>query len=150
MLQRASLSDEALLTDDELTAFFRSDPRWNDINKLVSIDACFSGGFWGQYGSDTDLQSLPNVALLASAIEQNFGYFNAGTGISYYAESLANAIRSVYLKGNATVGDILALMKAEASRPVQPSAQGRSLRISGGVLGLTRPMATDCPSCICN
>jgi len=67
------------ITDDDLTRAFMKDDgngnwvedeHWANVNKLFIIDACFSGGFWGNTaGDDGDLNRLSNVALIAAAPE---------------------------------------------------------------------------------
>ncbi len=63
-----------LLSDDDLTKMLLP---YNDINKWVIIDACYSGGFWGngeEYdNSGGDLDSLDKIEFLSSTSEAQEG-----------------------------------------------------------------------------
>ncbi len=72
-----SVADEALLQasdfeqylwDDDLTRYLLG---MNDIEKWVILDACGSGGFWGDGNpmDEGDLEKLGNIALFAAAPE---------------------------------------------------------------------------------
>jgi hypothetical protein len=60
-----SASDE--ITDDELTQAFDT-KTWNEVNKLIIFDSCYSGGF------KDDLERLPRLALLAAATEEQLSF----------------------------------------------------------------------------
>jgi hypothetical protein len=56
------------LTDDDLTSLLGG---MDDIEKWVLLDACNSGGFWGDNNPDDagDLEKLSNIGLFAAAYE---------------------------------------------------------------------------------
>ena len=70
---------DRLLTDDQLTSMLSP---YSDVEKWVILDACHSGGFWGN-GKEAagDLDSLSNIALIAAAKETGFSWFRDGRGI---------------------------------------------------------------------
>ncbi len=69
------------------------------ITKIVVLDACYSGGFWGNSNPDDtgDLEKLSNIALIAAAREgQEGGYYDA---TSYYQPGtgfLAHALEEAF------------------------------------------------------
>ena len=82
----SNVYDESLsfhLTDDDLRTIF-ADPKWAGVRKLVLIDACHSGGFWGETPTDVgDLDKLSNIALFAAASEDKsaYGRIEDGRGV---------------------------------------------------------------------
>ncbi|MBE3063550.1 MAG: PEP-CTERM sorting domain-containing protein, partial [Spirochaetes bacterium] len=59
-------------SDDILTAWLSADPKMTSVRKLVVLDGCFSGGFWGRQGNEDDegdLDKLDNVGFLAACAE---------------------------------------------------------------------------------
>lgn len=83
-------------SDNDLTDCL-NDPKWDFVNKLILIDACHSGGFWGDEYNVTDsgdLEELPRSALLASSPEWGASSFYLDTGRSIWTISLESAIKS--------------------------------------------------------
>ena len=83
------LTDQMWLTDDELYSALNG---INDVNKWVVIDACHSGGFWGNDNSEDkgDLEKLTKTAFLASAKEdQNSAYGDDGHTLFSYVLNCA-------------------------------------------------------------
>jgi hypothetical protein len=77
----------SILTDDNLHSMLKG---MDKVSKYVLIDACFSGGFWGNnnpfdYG---DLEKLKNVSLFASALETIFAYYG-DDGIGLFTKALS-------------------------------------------------------------
>lgn len=72
--------DQAWLVDDELYSLLDST---GDINKIVFLDSCHSGGFWGNSNlSDLgDLERLENIGLITSASETGNAYSADGYGL---------------------------------------------------------------------
>ena len=67
-----------LLTDNDLTRLLSGDA-WSDVKKMVILDACHSGGFWGEENPDDldgDLENLTNIALLAAVPENGVSYYD--------------------------------------------------------------------------
>ena len=62
------ISGNHVLTDDELYSFLIG---LNHVNKWVLIDACHSGGFWGNQNPEDegDLEKLENISFVASSVE---------------------------------------------------------------------------------
>jgi hypothetical protein len=90
------------ITDDWLFTQL-SDPEFADVKKLFLIDACFSGGFWGQPDNDLDvgdLDKLQNAGLIASASENGlsmaipplFGDYSLRGWFSIALENTLNAL----------------------------------------------------------
>jgi len=83
----ASPGNEALglglaLTDDDLYNILKN--HLNGYDKLVFIDSCHSGGFWGDYNSNDvgDLEKLGRTGLLAAAAEDKLSFMNSsGEGV---------------------------------------------------------------------
>ena len=76
------------LSDDEFAGDLFGDSKWADVQKLFLLDACRSGGFWGDHNpSDPggDLEKLPQTALLASAPETRDSHSVVGRGIWSWA-----------------------------------------------------------------
>ncbi len=65
------------VSDDLLTSLLSEDPKMTDVHKIVILDSCMSGGFWGTEGNDSDtgdLDKLQNIGLLAACGEGEFCY----------------------------------------------------------------------------
>ncbi len=84
-----------LLFDDELSAMLS----YGGVvgkEKLVILDSCHSGGFWGDGGEDPllgkDLSQVPNTTLLAAATENTTGHYNPYTGRSSFSLSIEEAL----------------------------------------------------------
>lgn len=91
-----SPGDEALwlgetLWDDELATFL--DIHMAGMEKWVMVDACHSGGFWGNDnpGDVGDLDKLDIISLFAAADENTLAYFEGATGLPYFGSSLVDA-----------------------------------------------------------
>jgi len=82
------------LTDDDLRAYLN---RLKDFDKLILIDACHSGGFWGNNNpSDIgDLEKLNKTGMLASAPEGIDGWYDSQSGLSYFGQIVNNAWKKV-------------------------------------------------------
>jgi len=81
------------LRDDILTSWL-NDPTWAAVNKFVFIDACHSGGFWGDHNSGDygDLEKLPSCALMAAASEARDTGSDPVTGRGLWTMALEEAI----------------------------------------------------------
>ncbi len=68
VLNDTYLPDFAFLTDDELKSMLED---IDNVKKWVFVDACHSGGFWGNNNQNDvgDLEKLPNLSMLAAARE---------------------------------------------------------------------------------
>lgn len=83
-----STDDEAIglgadvWSDDNLADEFRS-ARWKNVRKVFILDTCRAGGFVGDSPNDLgDLETLPNVALIAAGYEGGFAFSDRdGRGI---------------------------------------------------------------------
>ena len=84
------IGDDDYLTDDELYLALKD---IDGINKWVIIDACESGGFWGnKYSHDEgDLEKLKNIYFMAAAEEGKDGYY-LHDGITILANAIENAM----------------------------------------------------------
>lgn len=78
------------LTDDELTSYLKD---MDNIEKWIMVDACNSGGFWGNDSLlDTgDLEKLNNISLFASVFEDKLGVFDAVNGYMYFGYAINEA-----------------------------------------------------------
>jgi len=78
------------LTDDMLTSYLSG---LGGIEKWVMIDACYSGGFWGNNNPDDlgDIEKLSDIRFFASAEEDKYGWFNSGTGLMLWGSALTDA-----------------------------------------------------------
>jgi hypothetical protein len=94
----------SILLDDELTDWFNL-KEWNDINKLVILDACYSGGFWGPLlNAEGDLHRLPKIALVAAASDGKYAYSIDGTepgrtGEGYLTKAVEEVVGNANLLG---------------------------------------------------
>jgi len=66
-------------TDDVLTSMLSGMP---DVEKVIFLDSCYSGGFWGsgdlnEIFDNGDLENLENIALIASSSEYRAAYFGS-------------------------------------------------------------------------
>lgn len=87
-----SLGLHGQVVDDTLTAWLEGIP---DVHKIVLMDSCFSGGFWGSLGNSTDqgdLDKLENVGLLASCPSGDVSFSMPGTGRSFFSIALERAL----------------------------------------------------------
>lgn len=71
------LASQQYFTDDYLTSQLHG---LSDIEKIVIVDACHGGGFWGsndplEIFDNGDLDTLENIAMLASASEFGLAYY---------------------------------------------------------------------------
>lgn len=70
------------ITEDQLAAIL-SDPKLTGVHKIVILDACYSGGFWGRKSPDLsdDLSGLSDTLFLSSAsATAKAGIASDGTG----------------------------------------------------------------------
>lgn len=79
------------ISDNELYSYLKGENtngvKMDSINKWIIIDACHSGGFWGDNNpkDEGDLEKLKNVALLTSVAEDKNGLFwHHGYGLYTY------------------------------------------------------------------
>jgi len=81
------------LSDDTLTSWL-NDPKWEAVNKFIFLDACHSGGFWGDHNSRDygDLEKLPSCALMAAAPEGRDATSDENTGRGLWTMALEHAI----------------------------------------------------------
>ena len=91
----ATFGDEFLaigqdLTDDDLMSYLSN---MDDIEKWVMIDACHSGGFWGNnfWLDQGDLEKLANISLFAASEEDKDAYFDGATGFPFFGSALVDA-----------------------------------------------------------
>jgi len=65
----------------------------NDIEKWIMLDACESGGFWGNYNQNDlgDLEKLSNIGLFASAAEGENSYSSFWTHEGLFTNALDKA-----------------------------------------------------------
>jgi hypothetical protein len=63
----------------------------DNVAKWIVIDACHSGGFWGNHNPDDggDLEKLSNASLLAAAKEGYLAYAEDKTGIGLFTVALS-------------------------------------------------------------
>lgn len=82
--------DSDFLWDDVLKGYLEG---MDDIEKWVLIDACGSGGFWGNYNPNDygDLEKLSNIGLFASAAEGVDSYSNYFTYEGFFTDALERA-----------------------------------------------------------
>jgi hypothetical protein len=82
-----------LLSDDSLASWL-DDPVWDEVHKLVLLDACHSGGFWGDNNpSDSgDLEKLPRVALMAACPEWGVSFSSPTDGRGLWTMRLGWAL----------------------------------------------------------
>jgi hypothetical protein len=70
-------SKEGAVSDDVLTDWLSSNPKMKDVRKIIILDSCMSGGFWGREGNESDegdLDKVQNVGLIAACDETHFAY----------------------------------------------------------------------------
>ena len=83
------------ISDDVLSGWLSSDPKMADVRKMVILDSCFAGGFWGTSGNDTDtgdLDKLSNIGLLAACGEGGVAYTVPGTGRGLFSLAVGEAL----------------------------------------------------------
>jgi probable HAF family extracellular repeat protein len=83
------------ISDDVLSSWLSCDPKMADVRKMVILDSCFAGGFWGTSGNDTDtgdLDKLNNIGLLAACGEGGVAYTVPGTGRGVFSLVVAEAL----------------------------------------------------------
>jgi len=82
------INESWTLTDDELYSYLVGID--DDIEKWVFIDACHSGGFWGNDSSNDigDLEKINNIGFMSSAWENTNSLYSKDTGISLFAYAL--------------------------------------------------------------
>lgn len=117
--------DYNYLTDDELTSYLKG---MDDIEKWIMIDACHSGGFWGNNNplDQGDLEKLLNTALFAAAPEDQLGYFSSTTGLPFFGTALTDAfsldsegylLADIDQDGNLTFNELTYWVQNEATQP---------------------------------
>jgi hypothetical protein len=87
--ERVFMGDATLLTDDTLKLSLDG---YDGVEKWVLLDACHTGGFWGDDNSGDvgDLEKLSNIALFAACPEdQTTGMDSNGRG--WFSLALTNA-----------------------------------------------------------
>lgn len=89
-LSRKDMDRNKILTDDDLTSFLSG---IDNNNKWIVLDACHSGGFWGNNSSSDrgDLEKLKKTSLLAAAPEDGVTVFYSD-GITYFGKALEWAL----------------------------------------------------------
>lgn len=85
------------LADNDLTELLNEFDPQGIFRKLTFIDACRSGGFWGNFDSTEndalgDLNLVKNISLMTSASETKNAYYSQA-GRLYWTRALADAIR---------------------------------------------------------
>ena len=83
------------IEDDNLKQWLSENPKMASAQKLVLLDACHSGGFWGREGNQSDvgdLDKLENIGLIAACQEQNFTFTYPWNGRGYFSTALENAL----------------------------------------------------------
>jgi hypothetical protein len=83
------------ISDNELYSYLNND-KFNSINKWVIIDACHSGGFWGNNNSGDagDLEKLKNIALLTASGEDTDTFHWEPGGYGIFTIGLINAFKT--------------------------------------------------------
>jgi hypothetical protein len=74
----------------------------NGVSKLVVLDACHSGGFWGKPGNSSDIGDLDKVNkcyLISSAPEEDIGYYSSLNGRGYFSMGLEAALTQLWAAG---------------------------------------------------
>ena len=81
------------LSDDDLTGWL-DDAKWASVTKLIMLDSCGAGGFWGDYSlaDQGDLAKLPRVGLMASCPEWGLAFSDPNTGRGLYSQALATEL----------------------------------------------------------
>jgi probable HAF family extracellular repeat protein len=73
------------ISDDDFSSLF-VDSKWQGVNKLFIIDACYAGGFWRPWitGDTGDLARLNKSAVIAASSELDFSWahLDNATGLS--------------------------------------------------------------------
>ena len=120
--QNIPWSDRAVLSDNFLTQALTP---YADIDKFIMLDACNSGGFWGNHNPRDlgDLEKTGNSGLLASAAEDGLAYFNEeGVPRISYALLRGFEVENGYLKmdrdqdGQVSYDEMTAWVKLEQHR----------------------------------
>lgn len=92
-------TDAYMLTDDELSSCLQG---MDDIDKWVILDACQSGGFWGDRDNlidAGDLDKLVNVGMIAAAQEDGTMFYCNDAGSKYGLPYFGVAIRDGWSLG---------------------------------------------------
>ncbi len=78
------------LSDDALKSYLTG---MDGIEKWILVDACHSGGFWGNNNplDEGDLEKLANISMFAASAENKPGWFNGTTGLPYFGSALVKA-----------------------------------------------------------
>ncbi len=78
------------LSDDDFKDYFAG---LEQVEKWVMLDACHSGGFWGNNNplDGGDLEKLTNTSLFAASAEDQYGWFNGASGLPYFGSALVDA-----------------------------------------------------------
>ena len=86
-------SYKGYLTDDLLMSYLKP---FNKVNKWIFLDACHSGGFWGDLSSTDagDLAKLKRISLLSSTSENGDGVYDAeGDGLPLFGKALLEGFK---------------------------------------------------------
>jgi len=77
--------------DDDILQLYLDLANMDDIEKWIMLDACHSGGFWGNNNpSDSgDLEKLSNIALFAACYEDALTWACPVTGEGFFTSALA-------------------------------------------------------------
>ena len=80
---------------DDLLGSWLDDSAWNNVDKLVILDACHSGGFWGddKTNDSGDLENLPRIGLLAACPEWGVSFSEPIKGRGLYTLVLVKAVK---------------------------------------------------------
>lgn len=87
------LGNGILLTDDELASLL-NDQSWDAVYKVILLDTCFAGGFWGDNNPDDtgDLEKLPRISFLGASKECTSSYFLKGVGLGLWTTAIKKFI----------------------------------------------------------
>ncbi len=105
-------STSGWLLDDDLSSWLKNMDGTGEYGKLVFIDSCHSGGFWGDSNPADlgDLEKLKNIALVAAAYEECiqpsgkecFAIADPQTNLPLFGAALADALKLEvhYMRGD--------------------------------------------------
>lgn len=109
------------LTDDKLYKYLNNMKNGNDIEKYIFIDACHSGGFWGNHDEDDegDLEKLSKIALFAAAKEDGKTFFR-WDGLPEFGKALEDMLtlkENGFVKGDEDEDGILKISEIQEYLP---------------------------------